>query len=198
MPLPQEKTKFTYRDYLTWPDNERWEIIDGTAYAMSPAPNLQHQTIVCNLIAFLGQKLRGRTCTPWVAPTDVVLSENDIVQPDVFVVCDKNKMKGANIQGAPDLIVEVLSPATAKKDRWDKRNLYEHFGVKEYILIDPAALFAERYRLGSNGQFDRGEIFDSQQTLSLQSLSDMEIPLWEIFEVEGPKQDGEEAAKAEV
>ncbi|MEW6236755.1 MAG: Uma2 family endonuclease [Candidatus Omnitrophota bacterium] len=189
MPLPQEKTKFTYHDYLTWPDDERWEIIDGTAYAMSPAPNLEHQSIIWNLVLTLGAKLKGKTCVPWVAPTDVVLSESDIVQPDVFVVCDKNKMKGGNIQGAPDLIVEVLSPSTAKKDRWEKKNLYEHFGVKEYILIDPSALFAERYLLGTDGRFDRGEIFDSQQTMSLKSLGEMEISLWEIFEVKGPEKE---------
>ncbi|MEW6236754.1 MAG: Uma2 family endonuclease [Candidatus Omnitrophota bacterium] len=189
MPLPQEKTKFTYRDYLTWPDDERWEIIDGTAYAMSPAPNLAHQAIVRNFITFLQQKLLGQTCTPWVAPTDVVLSESDVVQPDVFVVCDKNKMKGANIQGAPDLIIEVLSPGTAKKDRWDKKNLYEHFGVKEYVLIDPSGMFAERYLLGSDGRFDRGEIFDSQQKMSLKSLGEMEISLWEIFGVKGPEEE---------
>ncbi len=95
--------KFTWDDYLTWPDDERWEIIDGVTYNMTPAPSVRHQNITGKLYSQLEQKLRDKTCRPFIAPVDVILSEYDIVQPDVFVVCDKNKITEANIKGAPDL-----------------------------------------------------------------------------------------------
>ncbi|MBN2326514.1 MAG: Uma2 family endonuclease, partial [Candidatus Omnitrophica bacterium] len=100
MPLPKSREKYTVHDYMTWPDEERWEIIDGVAYDMSPAPNILHQTISVNLILIIGNALHGKTCRGFTARTDVVLSEHDVVQPDVFVVCDPNKITEKNIQGA--------------------------------------------------------------------------------------------------
>jgi Uma2 family endonuclease len=94
--------------------------------------------------------LHNRHC-----PTDVVLSDHDVVQPDVFVVCDERKISDQNIRGAPDLVVEVLSPATAGKDRWEKKHLYERAGVLEYILVDPDGQYVERFVLGEDGRFDR-------------------------------------------
>jgi Uma2 family endonuclease len=113
----------------------------------------------------------------------VVLSEYDTVQPDVLVVCDKNKMTKANIQGAPDLVVEVLSPSTAVKDRKTKKSLYEKYDVGEYILIHPIELYAERFIL-KDGQYGEPEIFGPQEVLPLHSLEAIEVPLWEVFEVE--------------
>ncbi len=75
--------KYTYSSYLTWPDDERWEIIAGEAYNMSPAPSIKHQNVVVNLSSYLKQQLRGKSCRPFVAPTDVVLSDYDVVQPDI-------------------------------------------------------------------------------------------------------------------
>ena len=122
-----------------------------------------------------------------MAPTDVVLSEYDVVQPDVFVVCDEKKITEANIQGAPDLIVEVLSPATALKDKREKKVLYEKYAVKEYIIVDPAAQYVERFLLQEGGLYEKSEIFGPKEVLPLVSLKEIEIPLWEIFEVEEPK-----------
>jgi len=184
MPLPKEKERFTYRDYLTWPDEERWELIDGIAYDMSPAPNIKHQNIALNFSRILANALQGNPCVPFIAPTDVYLSEHDVVQPDIFVVCDKTKITEKNIQGAPDLVIEILSPHTSKKDRWDKKRLYEKYGVREYILIEPEARYVERYLLGTDGRFDTGEILDAQEILRLKSLPGVEIPLWEVFGVE--------------
>ena len=99
-------------DYLTWPDDERWEIVDGVAYNMTPAPSVRHQTVAGKL----NRKLANKPCKPFIAPVDVIFSEYDIIQPDVFVVCDKSKITEDNIQGAPDLVIEVLSPTTATKD----------------------------------------------------------------------------------
>jgi len=93
MPIPNEmKEKFTYRDYCQWPDEERWEIIDGIAYDMSPAPSVRHQTILINLSTILKLALKGKPCVPGAAPTDIVLSETDVFQPDLFIVCDRSKI----------------------------------------------------------------------------------------------------------
>ncbi len=184
MPLLKEKEKYTYQDYITWPDEERWEIIDGFAYDMSPAPAINHQTIVGNFHTFLNVSLRGKICRVFMAPTDVILSEFDVVQPDVFVVCDPKKIAEKNIQGAPDLVIEIISPSTATKDRREKFNLYEKNGVREYLIVEPEAKHVERFSLNEAGHFDRREIFDDQQVLPLKSLDRLEMPLWELFGVE--------------
>jgi Uma2 family endonuclease len=188
MALAQKTKKgFTYADYLAWPDDERWELIDGEAYNMTPAPSFKHQKIVFNFASLLRDAFKGNPCVAGIAPTDVVLSEYDVVQPDVFVVCDKKKITEANIQGAPDLIVEVLSPATALKDKREKKNLYEKYGVKEYIIVEPAAQYVERFLLEEGGLYVKSEIFGPKEVLPLVSLKEIEIPLWEVFEVEEPK-----------
>src|SRR5512138_3388422 len=108
--IPQ---KYTYEDYLTWPDDERWEVIGGEAYAMTPAPTTGHQRISRELGRIVVSFFRGKTCEPFFAPTDVVLDDRNIVQPDMLVVCDPSKVTEKNIQGAPDLVVEILSPSTS-------------------------------------------------------------------------------------
>lgn len=183
--------KYTYSDYLTWPGEERWEVIDGEVYNMTPAPGIKHQNIVGTFYAFLKQSLKGNSCKPFIAPTDVVLSEHDVVQPDVLVLCDQKKITEANIQGAPDLVVEVLSPATALKDKREKKALYERSGVREYIIIDPIELYVERFVLKGK-RYGESEIFGPQEVLSLSSLEGIVIPLWDIFEVEAPNDQDQE------
>jgi len=184
MPLAKKESteKFTYDDYATWPDGERWEIIDGVPYNMSPAPTFDHQRIAGMFYYILMNKLRGKPCTPGISPTDVVLSEHDVVQPDVFVVCDKNKITKKNIQGAPDLVVDVLSPSTAPKDKREKKWLYEKYNVKEYIIVDPLEKYAERFYLEKNATYSNGDIFAPDETINLFSLSDIDIALLEVFE----------------
>lgn len=176
----QLQNKHTYTEYLSWPDEERWELIDGAAYNMTPAPSFRHQMIVGAFHQQLANKLAGKTCVAVVAPADVVLSECDVVQPDVFVVCDRMKIKEANVQGAPDLIVEVLSPSTALKDQREKKTLYEKYGVKEYIIADPLQNYVERFVL-KDGKFSAPEIFGPQDSLPLYSLEGLEIQLSDIF-----------------
>ena len=183
--------KYTYSDYLTWPDEERWEIIDGEVYNMTPAPGIKHQNLVINFASYLKLHLKGKPCSPFIAPTDVVLSEHDVVQPDILVVCDEKMITEANIQGAPDLAVEVLSPSTALKDKREKKALYERSGVREYIIIDPVELYVERFVL-KNKCYGESEIFGPQERLSLKSLEEIAIPLWEIFEVEAPDDSDQE------
>lgn len=186
VPLPKADAHYTYRDYVTWSDDERWELIEGTPYAMTPAPSVKHQQTVGRLFALLDAPLRRHPCTPFIAPTDVVLSEADVVQPDVFVVCDPAKVTPAHIRGDPDLVIEVLSPATALKDRRAKRDLYERHGVREYVLLDPEARYAERLILGSGGRWGSAELFAPEETLRLTSLGGLEIALQDVFEDELP------------
>ena len=190
MPLTQKaEKKFTYADYVAWPDDERWELIDGEAYNMTPAPTVRHQKITGNLYNLLSSHSKKREeCFVGIAPTDVVFSEHDVVQPDVFVVCDQKKITEANIQGAPDLVIEVISPSTAVKDKREKKALYEKYGVKEYIIVDPADQYVERFLFGEDGLYGKGDIFGPMEVLPIVGLEGIEIPLWEVFEVEGPEE----------
>jgi len=186
MPTLEETKKYTVQDYMTWNDDKRWELIEGVVYDMTPAPSPRHQEIHRNMTRILDNALRGKPGVLYYAPIDVVLSENDVVQPDHLVVCDRSKITEKNIQGAPDLIIEVLSPATAKKDRGEKKDLYERHGVKEYLLVDPEGQYVERFLLGPDGRYSRGQVFGARETLSLQTLDDLQVPLWEVFGVEPP------------
>lgn len=180
--------KLTYADYKTWPDDERWEIINGEAYAMTPAPSLKHQAIVTNLTGVFFNFFKSKPCKPFVAPTDVVLDETNVVQPDLLVVCDKNKMTGANIQGAPDLVVEVLSPSSSLKDKREKKALYERFGVREYLLVFPDDALVERYSL-VDGKYTTSDILNWDEKLRLSAFPELEINLWEIFDKELPQEE---------
>jgi Uma2 family endonuclease len=186
MPLAKKiERKYSYQDYILWPDNERWEIIDGDAYNMSPAPGTRHQLILNNLNIILSKSEKMPVgCRVFIAPTDVVLSEHDMVQPDIFIVCDKTKITEKNIQGSPELVIEVLSPNTALKDKREKKSLYQEAGVQEYIIVDPIELYVERFSLSDNGEYAHSEIFGAQESLPLKLFAGVEIPLWEVFEVE--------------
>jgi Uma2 family endonuclease len=104
---PASERRFSWTDYQGWPEGERWELIDGRAYNMSPAPTIKHQSVAGQLYAMIVQRLRGKPCRPFIAPTDVKFSEFDVVQPDILVVCDPNKITRTHIEGAPDLVVEI-------------------------------------------------------------------------------------------
>jgi len=172
--------KYTWDDYKNWPDDERWEIIDGEAYSMTPAPTTKHQSIVGELHGNLRDYLKGHPCRAFIAPTDVVLDESNIVQPDLLVVCDKSKITVANIQGAPDLIVEILSPSTSLKDKREKKDLYERFGVREYIIVNPMDDTVEQYIL-ADGKYGRQEIFNWDELFASKIFPGLEIELREVF-----------------
>lgn len=179
--------KFTVADYLAWADDERWELINGEAYDMTPAPTPRHQMIAGNLFSAIKTRMKKDTgCAIFIAPTDVVLSDHDVVQPDVFVVCDRRKITIDHIQGVPDLVIEVLSPTTSTRDKRDKKALYERSGVKEYIIAYPDDLFIERFRLIA-GKYTEPDVLGAAETLSLTLQEGMDIPLGEIFETEPPK-----------
>lgn len=148
----QKQQKYSYADYLTFGEHENYEIIDGVPYAMSPAPSTDHQRISMNLLGEFYTKLykisrmKIGPCELFHAPFDVRLPREkgdaddkifDVVQPDILVVCDNSKLDERGCLGAPDLIVEILSPSTALVDLADKRTLYERAGVKEYWIVNP-------------------------------------------------------------
>jgi len=184
--LPAVQERFSWSDYQQWPEGERWELIDGVAYNMSPAPTIQHQSITGRLYSRLEGRLSGKGCRPFIAPTDVKLSAFDVVQPDILVVCDPSKITTTHIEGAPDLVVEVLSPSTSGKDLREKKALYQRAGVPEYLVIHPLDRYASLFRLGEAGRYEEEIIITAEETLSLSILEGEAIPLWEVFELPAP------------
>ena len=171
---------YTVADYMSWSDDERWELIDGIAYDMSPAPTIKHQNIAGGLYSLLREKLKGKTCQPFIAPLDVVLSDVDVVQPDVIVVCDPAKITERNIQGPPNWVAEVLSPGTARKDLREKKALYERAGVNEYVVFDPVQAWVQRFVL-IDGVYGAGEILDPLEDLPLGFMPGEVLVLGEVF-----------------
>ena len=146
---------FTYKELRDWPEEERWELIDGEAFAMS-SPTSDHQRVLIKLVARLADWFESKSCEPFVAPLDVLLRirpEQDedevdtVLQPDLMVVCDPGKVHRNGIHGAPDWVLEILSPSTTWRDQTIKRGLYEKHGVKEYWVLNPDTLDLMIYRL---------------------------------------------------
>jgi Uma2 family endonuclease len=130
----EDNCKYLYSDYLQWDGD--WEIIAGKAYSMSPSPSRIHQEIAGKIYSDFLNYLVGKSCKVYYE-LDVVLSDEDVVRPDIIVVCDKSKLSTNNIKGAPDLIIEILSPATSKMDKKVKLDLYKKYDVREYWIVDP-------------------------------------------------------------
>lgn len=174
-PAPAMPGTFTYKDYATWPDGERWELIGGVAWSMSPAPSLGHQRIVARMHGALSEWLTGKPCEALLAPVDVVFprageadgAAMDVVQPDILVVCDPTKLlSGQYVRGAPDLVVEILSPSTSKKDLHEKFELYEREGVREYWVVEPRAKWLQKFVLGADGRYGTPLVFETEGRLS--------------------------------
>ncbi|HAZ61066.1 MAG TPA: hypothetical protein DCY89_05775 [Gammaproteobacteria bacterium] len=151
----RDAERHTYGDYRRWPEAARYELIDGAAYAMAPAPSRLHQEVLGELFRQVANALQGQPCRPFIAPFDVRLprageADDDIdtvVQPDLAVVCDPGKLDERGCRGAPDWVVEVLSTATAGHDQILKRALYERAGVREYWLVHPVDRIVTVHRL---------------------------------------------------
>lgn len=184
--MPQTATKvghFSYGDYCRWPDDERWELIDGEAFAMAPAPSRLHQDFVVELTAQIHPKIAGTGCRVYVAPFDVRLPKGNeadeqvdtVVQPDLAVVCDQAKLDESGCRGAPNWIVEILSPRTAAHDQIRKRALYERRGVREYWLLHPVDRILTIYRLSEDGAYGRPDILELTGTTAVTALHGVEI-----------------------
>jgi Uma2 family endonuclease len=189
---PQIKPKegqFNYSHYLNWPGDERWELIDGAAYNMTPAPSRVHQEILVALLNKFYNFLEDKDCRVYVAPFDVRLPEGEereetirtVVQPDLVVVCDPAKLDDRGCLGAPDLIVEITSPSTAGKDLKEKLNLYERMAVKEYWIIQPTDQTVLVFSLDSKGKYGRPEVFSAEDSIRVEILEGLIISLKDVF-----------------
>ena len=181
--------KFTYADYLKWSGEERWELIEGVTYAMSPAPLPVHQELLVELITEFNLYFRGKNCKVYPAPFDVRLARlgtrNEdvltVVQPDISIVCDKEKIDDKGCIGAPDLIIEILSPATASRDHILKKALYEKNGVREYWLVDPVHRIISVYRCEKVAKYGAALHFDDQSTIEVPMFEGLKIDLSRVF-----------------
>jgi len=191
MGLPQtnEPHRFTYGEYRTWPDDERWELIDGVAYDMSPAPSMRHQQILQELFGIFWLYFKDKTCEVFIAPFDVRLpapgqdddATDTVVQPDLSVFCDPARLDKKGGKGAPDLVVEVVSPYTAAKDLRAKMALYEKHRVKEYWVVDPANGIVQLYSIEEQGGFSKPLVFTWEDTIQDKLFPGLAIPLSEVF-----------------
>ena len=184
----QHEEHFTYSDYCTWPDDERWELIDGVAYDMSPAPSRSHQDISGELFFQLRSQLTDRTCRAYLAPFDVRLSHGDetddeidtVVQPDIVVVCDRNKLDDKGCKGAPDLVIEILSPSTSSKDLHEKFRLYERVSVREYWIVHPLDRTVMVFRHDGES-FGRPAMFAGEDRIEVPLLGALVVDLNLVF-----------------
>ncbi len=165
-----EKIKLTYEDYMLLPDDlNRYEILDGELN-VTPAPTTKHQTISVSLLTLLHQYVRERRAGKvFSAPIDVILDESSIVQPDLIFISQERAgiIAEKNVRGAPDLVIEILSPNTAKVDRLRKMQLYLRYEVKHYWIVDPDTETLEVYKLESGkyhvmGGFEKSDIFEPE------------------------------------
>ncbi|WP_018212068.1 Uma2 family endonuclease [Desulfitobacterium hafniense] len=179
--------KFTYKDYLAWPEEEQWELIDGIPYSMTPAPSTQHQKVVTILVALFYNAFKGSPCQVFGAPFDVRLPEKDrdeiisVVQPDLTIVCDRDKLDDKGCLGSPDLIVEVTSPSTLRKDIKEKFHLYEKAGVKQYWIIYLEQKTVVIFKLDKDGRFGRPDIYGESDTIQVKESVSISIDLAEVF-----------------
>jgi len=175
--------KYTYADYATWPEDFRCELIDGQVYLMSPSPSFQHQELVGELFFLIKQHLRGKSCKPVIAPFDLRLPrpgeatgrEQTVLQPDILVTCHPERLTESGHIGAPDWVIEVLSPSTASKDHVLKRHFYEAAGVREYWLVHPLDRILTRYVLGADGRFGPAEISALEGSTASQAVPEVVI-----------------------
>ncbi|MBN2443963.1 MAG: Uma2 family endonuclease [Spirochaetales bacterium] len=189
LPVQNVDQKYTYSDYLTWPEEERWEIIDGDAYNMSPAPLRIHQEILTILTSRFYNFFEGKTCKVYVSPFDVRLPKGDeadeeidtVVQPDLSVICDPAKLDRWGCKGPPDLVVEILSPGSAGRDMKDKLKLYEKHGVKEYWLVYPYEQVVELFVAGNDTTYRLPDRFKNDETVESSLFPGLEIDLAKVF-----------------
>ena len=184
--------RYTYADYLTWLDDKRRELINGFIRLMSPAPRSLHAEISKNIYRHLDYvvvKNKGK-CKVFYAPFDVRFPKHGetadnkidtVVQPDICVICDLSKIDELGCCGAPDMIIEILSPSTYKKDVVEKFNLYEESGVKEYWIVHPEARAIHVYLLQENGKYNDGTLYEFKGKVPVYVFDNYLINLEDIF-----------------
>lgn len=186
---PDSSKRYTYADYLSLESEDKWELIEGVPYCMTPAPSTRHQQLVRELLIEFGSFLRNKKCQVFIAPFDVCLPDQKtekqdevttVVQPDLVVICDPNKINQKGCFGTPDLIVEVISPSTASQDYIRKMELYEKHGVKEYWIVQPTDEIVMVFKLMS-GSFGKPDIYDKQSKIKVSMIDNLEVNLENVF-----------------
>jgi Uma2 family endonuclease len=180
----QPQKHHTYTDYAGWDTDERYELIDGVPYLMSPAPTWRHQDISGALFTQLRNFLKGKPCKVFHSPFDVRLNydkdDDTVVQPDILVYCDKSKLEGTGGKGAPDFIIEITSPSTANRDRYVKFNKYLQAGVREYWIVDPDNKTVTAHVL-QNGKYITSA-YGEEDMIDVHVLDGCRIDMKEAFE----------------
>ncbi len=186
-PLSAED-RYTFADLLQWDDNVRYELYHGVPVALA-SPSDIHQDISGEIHYQLKDYLRGRKCKVYYAPFDVRLFEETgerpedvdlVLQPDLLVVCDEEKVDRRGVHGAPDFVVEILSPGTARYDKLIKFNLYQRAGVREYWLVDPASRTVCVYVL-EDASYHTGTVYSADRSVPVSVLDDCQIDLTKVF-----------------
>ena len=183
MVSPKPRTKLTYEDYAKTPDDERWELIDGELFRM-PSPNVAHQRTSMRLASRMAPFVEERDLgIVLAAPMDVVLSDHDTVEPDLLFISNERMgiITRLNIQGAPDLVVEIHSPSTAQRDLTAKRELYARHGVKEYWPINPVARTVTVLLLDDGGNYVEAGVYKEGDTVTSPTLEGFSFRVDEIF-----------------
>ncbi len=186
----EPEATYSYADYLKWNFEERVELIKGKLFKMSPAPTRGHQAINGNIHGVFWSFLRKKPCKVFAAPFDVRFPHSKetsdketytVVQPDICVVCDPEKLDDAGCKGAPDLIVEILSPSSSDKDLKDKFRLYEEYGVKEYWVVYPSVHVLEIFYL-ENNKYLRSKKYLPGDLVTSEVLSGLNLNVIDVFE----------------
>lgn len=183
---------YSYADYLTWQLEESVELIKGKIMAMSPAPSRKHQTVITNLGGKLYQFFHKKPCKLFYAPFDVKLYDrrksllNDqeafsVVQPDLCVICDQDKLTEQGCDGAPDWIIEVLSPGNSRKEVRLKFDLYEESGVGEYWLVFPYEQIVQEFLLDEHGKYQLRALYPGDEIATPYLFPDLQIDLNDVF-----------------
>ena len=189
MALPAKKARYTFADILSWEGNERIEIINGEAFMMA-APSRIHQEICFEMGRQLGNYLEGKQCKAYPAPFGVRLFQragdspedvDTIVEPDISVICDRSKLDQYGCNGAPDLVIEVLSPSTQRHDQLVKLNLYQRAGVREYWIVDPENKTVRVMVQDANGHLWPHEIYKQEDIAKVGVLDGCFIELSKVF-----------------
>lgn len=154
-------------------DELRTELLDGTIIFMSPRPSVAHNIVINNITRIFGNYLTGKTCISFSDGIDVYLTKKDRVIPDAMIICNREIIKANGVYGAPNLIVEVLSPSTAKNDRGYKKDLYEKCGVSEYWIVDTSNKSIEVYLL-KDGAYQLDNIYTIYPDYLLEKMTDEE------------------------
>lgn len=183
---------YSYAHYLNWLFDDRVELINGKIFKMSPAPSPYHQQISIRIASELFLFLKSNDCQVYTAPFDVRFpteskADKDIytvLQPDICVICNRAKLDDRGCIGAPDIVVEILSPGNNKTELLNKYNVYQEFGVKEYWVISPAEKTFLKYTLDNSGKYQPSKLFTLSEKVTSAVLPGFELNLDEVFDDE--------------